>query len=95
MEVAVTFTLYLSFCAFLIFPKFDAPPLFAKMAITLCAVEFGITTWWLAGRSSCTPSGCPVLERALQSMAGVDIPALTGLMFVVAIAYGWSVARNW
>jgi hypothetical protein len=95
MEVSVAFTLYLSFCAFLIFPKVEAPPIFSKMAITLCAYELVITTWWLATRPACRNSGCPALVRTLASMAGLEVPALTGVMFVVAIVYGWYVARSW
>jgi hypothetical protein len=95
MDVAVAFTLYFSFCAFLIFPKLEAPALFSKVAITLCAYELVITAWWAAARSSCTPTGCPPLVRTLHSMAGREVPALTGLMFVIAIAYGVSVARSW
>jgi hypothetical protein len=95
MDVSVTFTLYFSFCAFLVFPKLEAPPLFAKMAITLCAYELVITAWWAAARSSCTPTGCPPLVRTLRSMAGLEVPALTGLMFLIALGYGLSVARSW
>jgi hypothetical protein len=95
MDVAVAFTLYFSFCGFLIFPKLEAPPVFAKMAITLCASELVVAAWWAAARSSCTPDGCPSLEHTLRSMAGREVPALTGLMFLIAIGYGVSVARSW
>jgi hypothetical protein len=96
MEVAVAFTLYFSFAGFLIFPKFNAPPVFGKMAITLCGYEFVLTTWWAATRSSCSVGGdCPPLVDTLRRMAGVEVPSLTGLLFVIAIAYGVFVARNW
>ena len=40
MGLVIVVTLYLTFCAFLILPHLGAPPIFARMAIGLCASEF-------------------------------------------------------
>ena len=39
MEIVVAFTLYLTFCAFLILPHLGAPAVFGRLAIGLCASE--------------------------------------------------------
>jgi hypothetical protein len=95
MELAVAVTLYFSFCGFLVFPLFNAPQIFPRMSITLCGFEFALAVVWAASRTSCSGSDCPPAEVALQSMAGLEVPVLTGVMFVIALAYAVSVARSW
>jgi hypothetical protein len=94
MELAVALTLWVSFGAFLFFPTVHAPPLFARTAITLCAAEFVACLLWAAGRSCIVP-GCRPMGAAARTAASLDIPALTGLMLVLAAVYGLRIARSW
>jgi hypothetical protein len=89
VEIAIAFTLYLSFGAFLFFPTMAAPAVFGRLAAGLCASELGATVVWLvAGADS-------ELGRTAAGAAGVQIPVLTGAMFVIAVAYGLHVVRRW
>jgi hypothetical protein len=94
VDVTIALTLLLSFGAFLFFPTVNAPPVFARVAIGLCAAEFVTVIVWFAG-SSCIVWGCGTLSRAARTLATLDIPALTGLMLVAATVYGLRVARSW
>jgi hypothetical protein len=95
VDVRIAATLYFSFCGFLLFPYFGAPPLFAKMAIALCGYELATATLWAAIRDGCAPDQCPGVVGGLASLAGIDIPALTALLFVIAGGYSVFVVRNW
>ena len=46
MELAIALTLYLSFCAFLFFGTMEAPAVFGRLAIGLCASEFVAAIAW-------------------------------------------------
>jgi hypothetical protein len=92
--LTIALTLLLSFGAFLFFPTVNAPPIFSRVAIALCAAEFVAVIVWHAG-SSCIVAGCGVLSRAARTAAAIDIPALTALMFLLAAVYGLRVARSW
>jgi hypothetical protein len=94
VELAVAFTLWISFGAFLFFPTVKAPPLFGRTAIALCAAELAACVLMTAGKT-CIAPGCPSMAVAARTAASVDIPALTGLMLVLAAAYGLRVARTW
>jgi hypothetical protein len=94
VEIPVAATLYFSFAAFLVFPHLGAPAVFGKMAISLCAAELVSTLVWLIARDACPDGSCAVMETA-EYAASVDIPAATGLSFLIALAYGLFVARNW
>ena len=89
VEIAIGLTLYLSFGAFLFFPTVAAPAVFSRLAIGLCASEFVATIVFIVGGES------SALARTAGSAAGVQIPALTAAMFVVAIAYGLHVVSRW
>src|SRR3954453_11961991 len=95
VAVGVAATLYFSFCGFLVFPLFGAPPLFGKMAIALCGYEFTTATLWAASRDTCLESGWSRFLGSLSRLTGVEIPPLTAVLFVVAAGYALFVARNW
>jgi hypothetical protein len=95
MSGAIAITLWLTFGAFLFFPTMNAPPVFARMAIGLCASEFLVATAWSVGREGCEHSQCPALVGTLEAAASVHIPLMTGVMLVLAVAYGVFVKRNW
>ena len=94
VELAIALTLLFSFGAFLFFPTVNAPPIFSRVAITLCAAEFSALIVWAAGRECIVP-GCAQASRTARTAAAVDIPALTALMLVLAAVYGVRVARTW
>ena len=94
VELTVALTLWVSFGAFLFFPIVNAPPLFARSAICLCAAELLACLLWTAGRTCIVP-GCPAMSAAAHTAARVDIPALTVLMLTAATVYGLRVARSW
>ena len=47
--LTIALTLLLSFGAFLFFPTVNAPPVFGRVAIALCAAEFVAVIVWHAG----------------------------------------------
>lgn len=93
VELAVAFTVWISFGAFLFFPTVNAPALFARTAIALCAAELLACFLWSAGKT-CIAPGCPSMGAAARTAASVDIPALTALMLVLSAAYGLRAART-
>jgi len=95
VEIAVALTLWLSFGAFLVLPWLGAPPILGRMAIGLCASELLAATVWAAARDACHAGSCPALMDTAGRVAGVQVPALTGLLLLVGAACGVHVARNW
>jgi hypothetical protein len=94
VELAVAFTLWISFGAFLFFPTVKAPVLFERTAIALCAAELLACVLWTAGKTCIVP-GCAPMGATARTAASVDIPALTALMLMLAAAYGLRIAKNW
>lgn len=84
MEVAIAFTIYLSFGAFLFFGTMGAPAIFERLAIGLCGSELFATTAWLVSGSD-----------ELASAISLHIPMLTGATLMLAAGYGLHVARRW
>jgi hypothetical protein len=95
MVLAIAATLYLTFCAFLILPHLGAPAIFSRMAIGLCASELVAAVGWGFTHETCNGQECPALTGTFESAAGLQIPALSALVFAVATAYGVFVARRW
>src|SRR3954466_15865762 len=104
MELVIGVTLYLTFCAFLILPHLNAPPIFARMAIGLCASEFVAAVGWGMTHERCgsywagdtfVQSDGSGLADMFESAALLQIPVLAGATFVLATAYGLFVARRW
>ena len=50
--LTIALTLLLSFGAFLFFPTVNAPPVFGRVAIGLCASEFVAVIVWRAGQAA-------------------------------------------
>jgi hypothetical protein len=84
MEVAIAFTLYLSFGAFLFFGTMGAPAIFGRLAIGLCGSEMIAATALLVSPSD-----------LVAGAAGLHIPVLTGATLVLAAGYGLHAARRW
>jgi hypothetical protein len=97
MELAIALTIWLTFCAFLILPLLGAPPVFARMAIGLCAAELVATVAWATARDQCELRGhcSPGFMDFAAAFAGVQIPVMSAAMLVLALAYGVFAVRNW
>jgi hypothetical protein len=96
MELAIAATLYFSFAAYLFFPTVNAPPIFGRMAIGLCASELVVTCAWAAGRDSCRfVERCSPFTETMARAAGLQIPAMTAATLLISAAYGLYVVRNW
>src|SRR5690349_23706447 len=54
MEIVICVTLFLTFGAFLVLPHLEAPPIFPRLAIGLCASEFiAAVGWGMTSREWC------------------------------------------
>jgi hypothetical protein len=95
MEVAIVLTVWFTFAAFLFLGVIDAPALFGRTAICLCGSEFVAALAWSAFRDGCTGQFCGAVARTAGSAAGIDIPALTGVTFALALVYWVRFARTW
>jgi len=84
MELAIGATLYLTFAAYLVLPTLGAPEVFARMAIGLCGSELVAAVAWSFTESD-----------TLGSVAGLQIPVLSGSVLLLAGAYGVFVVRSW
>ena len=90
----IALTLWLSFGAFLLFPTLDAPPVFTRTAIGLCASELVTVALW-STLPRCIAPGCDQAAAIAGSAAGLQIPVLTGLLLAGAAFYGLRAARTW
>ena len=94
MELAIVFTLWITFGAFLFFPTIGAPPVCARTAIGMCASELVACVVWSAAKT-CIAPGCETLSGAGEEAATWQVPALTGVLLLGAVVYGVRIARSW
>jgi Na+/glutamate symporter len=94
VELAITLTVWFSFGAFIVFPIMGAPPEFARVAAGVCGSELIATLIWLTGRAECVEQQCSALTESARSVATVQLPAVTGGLIVLAVAYGLRCARS-
>lgn len=95
MEVAIALTVWFTFAAFLFCGVVDAPPLFGRTAIALCASELVAALAWSAFGDACTHRFCGAVSGTARLAAGYDIPVLTGVTFALALIYCVRTARSW
>jgi hypothetical protein len=88
MEVAATFTLWLTFGGWLFLGTVPAPQFFGRAALGLCGAELLALVIWSAGSENCTERPCAPLPETARMAAALDIPALTGFALVLATLYG-------
>ena len=74
MELAVVFTLWITFGAFLFFATIGAPPVFARTAIGMCASEPVAAS--SERREACIAPGCETLSGAGEEAATWQVPGL-------------------
>lgn len=93
MEVAATFTVWLTFGAWLFLPTVNAPAAFSRVAISLCGLELLAVAIWSFGALGCKVRPCGAVPEVARRAAALDIPVLTGIAFVLAAVYGLRRAR--
>lgn len=94
MEVAAAFTVWACFSSFLIFPLLGVPQRLARIAMTLLCAELVACMVWTFGTESCVQRPCGELAETARTAASIDVPALTGVMLLLALGYGIRAARR-
>jgi hypothetical protein len=89
--VIATGTLWLLFSMWLLFRYLDMPRMLCLSAGVLMWVQFIVLTGWGLASESCTERPCSVLSETLRDAAGLDLPALTAVVFLLA---GAEIARQ-
>jgi hypothetical protein len=88
MVVVFGTTIWLLGAAWLLFQLLPLPPWYPRAAMTLLCAELLA----LLVRSYSDPDG--IVGRAAGALAAVDVPALGGLLYVLAVAYGLRAHRR-
>ena len=91
MVVIATGTLWLLFSMWLLFGCLDMPQMLCRAAGALMWIEFIALTGWGVASESCAQRPCSVLSETLRAAAGIDLPLLAGVVFVLA---GAEIARR-
>jgi hypothetical protein len=94
MEVAAAFTVWACFSSFLLFPLLGVPQRLARIAVSLLCAELLACGIWSFGTESCVQRPCGALAETARTAASIDVPALTGAMIALAVAYGLRAARR-
>jgi hypothetical protein len=89
--VIATGTLWLLFSMWLLFPYLDMPRMLCGAAAWLMWLEFIALTGYGMASETCTERPCGVLSETLRSAAGLDLPALAGVVLVLS---GAQIARQ-
>ena len=84
MVVIATGTLWMLFSMWLVFPYLDMPRMLCGTAACLMWLEFIALIGYGFASESCAERPCGVLSETLRSAAGLDLPALTGIVLVLA-----------
>jgi hypothetical protein len=87
MEVAAALTVWITFGGWLFLGVVDAPPVFGRIALTLCAAELIATAIWSYGTESCHQRPCAAVPEVAREAAALDIPLLTAVALVLGIVY--------
>jgi hypothetical protein len=100
IALAITGTVYSTFCAFLVFPHLGAPKLLSRAAISLCGAQLVAAVGWSVTHQHCggMTSGDAVFNKPCPTITAVfagAIPILTGVFFVASVAYGLLAVRRW
>jgi hypothetical protein len=93
MEVAATFTIWLSFGTWLFLPTVEAPAIFSRVALSLCGGELLAVAVWSFGAEGCDARPCAPVPETARTAAALDIPALTAVAIVLGAVYGLRAAR--
>jgi hypothetical protein len=94
MEVAAALTVWTCFSSFLLFPLLGVPQRLARIAMTLLCAELVACLIWTFGTEDCVQRPCGAFAETARTAASVDVPALTGAMVALALAFGFRAARR-
>ena len=94
MEVAASLTVWACFSSFLLFPLLGVPQRLAQIAMSLLCAELLACMIWTFGTESCVQRPCGAFAETARTAASIDVPALTGAMIGLAVAYGVRAARR-
>jgi len=89
MEVAAAFTVWITFGGWLFLGVVDAPRVFSRIALTLCAAELLAAAVWSYGSERCLQRPCAPVPEAAREAAALDIPMLTAVALVLGIVYAF------
>jgi hypothetical protein len=84
MEVAAALTVWITFGGWLFLGVVEAPRVFSRIALALCAAELATAAIWSYGSETCLHRPCAAVPEAAREAAAFDIPLLT----VVALGLG-------
>jgi len=82
--VIATGTLWLLFSMWLVFPYLDMPRMLCGAASWLMWLQFIALTGYGLASESCTERPCGVVSETLRAAAALDLPALAGVVLVLA-----------
>ena len=85
--LAAAVTVWILFSFWLILSCLPAPRVVRRIAMGLLGAELAVLLLWSYGTESCQESGCAPLAQAAGIAARVDVPILTGLFVVAALAH--------
>jgi len=94
MALVGALTLWGLGAAFLLFPILGLPAYLQRAAGTLCAAELVGLLVYSYGAEACGPDGCPLLARLAETLASVDVPGLTVLLYALALGVGIRTLRS-
>jgi hypothetical protein len=80
-------TLWILFSIWLLFPHLAVPRMLTRAAGTLLALEFVAVTAYGFATENCAQRPCSPVSEATRTAAGVDLPALTAVVIVLAVAH--------
>jgi hypothetical protein len=89
--VIATGTLWMLFSMWLVFPHLGMPRMLCVAAGALMWFEFIALIGYGLASEDCTQRPCSVMSETLRDAAGLDLPALTAFVFVLA---GAEIARE-
>jgi hypothetical protein len=87
MEVAAAFTVWITFGGWLFLGVVEAPRVFSRIALALCAAELVTSALWYYGTQNCHDRPCAAVPEAAREAAALDIPVLTGVALVLGIVF--------
>jgi hypothetical protein len=83
-----TVTVWSLFSAFLLFPRFNLPRFLQRAAATLLVLEMGAILAYSYAAEGCGRAPCSILTEIARTLASQDLPALAGLLYVLAAGTG-------
>jgi hypothetical protein len=87
VELVAAATLYGLFSAWLLFPLLGVPRTLTTSTAVLAWIEFLAVLTWGYTREDCARGSCSPLAEAARTAVAIDLPALSIVVVVVAVAH--------